>query len=104
MEPMDEFRTLQTRRAFLERSTLGVRQRTDIGSDVNSSKERCHSRYHVLPVNGGDEKTPGHTKDCEHGFHIHQFGDVRAADGTSAGGHLEVSTLEPVTSDRFCLR
>lgn len=26
--------------------------------------------------------TPG-----EHGFHIHQFGDMRAADGTSAGGH-----------------
>jgi Cu-Zn family superoxide dismutase len=24
----------------------------------------------------------------EHGFHIHQFGDVRAADGTSAGGHF----------------
>lgn len=23
-----------------------------------------------------------------HGFHIHQFGDCRAADGTSAGGHF----------------
>ncbi len=23
----------------------------------------------------------------EHGFHIHMYGDVRAADGTSAGGH-----------------
>lgn len=27
--------------------------------------------------------TPG-----EHGFHIHQFGDLRSNDGTSAGGHF----------------
>jgi superoxide dismutase, Cu-Zn family len=26
-------------------------------------------------------------KPGEHGFHIHQFGDVRSADGSSAGGH-----------------
>lgn len=26
-------------------------------------------------------------KPGEHGFHIHMFGDLRAADGTSAGGH-----------------
>lgn len=25
----------------------------------------------------------------EHGFHIHQFGDLRASDGTSAGGHYD---------------
>ena len=29
--------------------------------------------------------TPG-----EHGFHIHQFGDCSAPDGTSAGGHFNV--------------
>jgi Cu-Zn family superoxide dismutase len=26
-------------------------------------------------------------KPGEHGFHIHEYGDVRAPDGTSAGGH-----------------
>ncbi len=26
-------------------------------------------------------------KPGEHGFHIHQFGDLRSADGSSAGGH-----------------
>ena len=26
-------------------------------------------------------------KPGDHGFHIHMFGDLRAADGTSAGGH-----------------
>lgn len=25
----------------------------------------------------------------KHGFHIHQFGDLRAADGSSAGGHYD---------------
>ena len=25
----------------------------------------------------------------EHGFHIHEYGDCRAADGTSAGGHFD---------------
>jgi|AntRauTorcE11897_2_1112592.scaffolds.fasta_scaffold49769_1 Cu-Zn family superoxide dismutase len=27
--------------------------------------------------------TPG-----DHGFHVHQFGDIRKSDGTSAGGHF----------------
>lgn len=25
----------------------------------------------------------------EHGFHVHQYGDLRAPDGTSAGGHFD---------------
>lgn len=29
-----------------------------------------------------------------HGFHIHQFGDCRAPDGTSAGGHYNPTGME----------
>lgn len=30
----------------------------------------------------------------EHGFHVHQYGDCRAADGTSAGGHYNPAGVE----------
>ena len=31
---------------------------------------------------------PGPTAGTEHGFHVHQYGDCSASDGTSAGGHF----------------
>lgn len=30
----------------------------------------------------------------EHGFHIHEFGDCSAADGTSAGGHFNPTAMQ----------
>lgn len=30
----------------------------------------------------------GFKPNTEHGFHVHQFGDISAADGSSAGGHF----------------
>ena len=33
-------------------------------------------------------------KPGKHGFHIHQYGDLRAADGTSAGGHFSPGERE----------
>ena len=38
---------------------------------------------HVLVTGRIRNLTPG-----EHGFHIHQFGDLRSADGKSTGGHF----------------
>jgi Cu-Zn family superoxide dismutase len=41
-------------------------------------------------VEGGVEitaKVSGFTANTEHGFHIHELGNVSAADGTSTGGH-----------------
>ncbi|MDR9366185.1 MAG: superoxide dismutase family protein [Balneolaceae bacterium] len=32
--------------------------------------------------------------EARHGFHIHQFGDCRAPDGTSAGGHFNPEDVE----------
>lgn len=33
-------------------------------------------------------KVMGLEPDSKHGFHIHEFGDISSADGTSAGGHF----------------
>lgn len=38
----------------------------------------------------------------EHGFHIHEFGDLRASDGTSAGGHYSPEGHEHGGSDDDC--
>lgn len=35
-----------------------------------------------------DAQVSGLKPDSEHGFHIHEFGDVSSPDGTSAGGHF----------------
>lgn len=45
-----------------------------------SSRVRCLVKISALVRN----LTPG-----LHGFHIHQFGDIRANDGTSTGGHFK---------------
>lgn len=36
----------------------------------------------------------GLDQEMRHGFHIHQFGDCRAPDGTSAGGHFNPESVE----------
>lgn len=45
-----------------------------------------------LVQQGEDLKITGKVRNLspgKHGFHIHMFGDLRAADGTSAGGHFD---------------
>lgn len=44
-----------------------------------------------LVQQGEDVKITGKVRNLtpgEHGFHIHEYGDLRASDGTSAGGHF----------------
>lgn len=35
----------------------------------------------------------------EHGFHVHEFGDLRAPDATSAGGHYNPTNMEKHAGD-----
>lgn len=49
-----------------------------------------HGIVRFIPVSGGLRITAdlqGLVPDSSHGFHIHQYGDCTAADGSSAGGH-----------------
>lgn len=52
------------------------------GNDVSGhvTLSRAGDGIHVMAEISGLSEGP-------HGFHIHEFGDCRAADGTSAGGH-----------------
>ncbi len=53
------------------------------GNKVRGSL-RLTQKGDSLRINGKvSNLTPG-----EHGFHIHQFGDMRGTDGTAAGGHF----------------
>lgn len=52
------------------------------GNEVHGTLVLTQQDNHVAVVGKVTGLTPG-----RHGFHIHEFGDLRAADGISAGGH-----------------
>ncbi|MFD2531492.1 superoxide dismutase family protein [Gracilimonas halophila] len=52
-------------------------------SDVSGSVTFTDTENGVAVSGNFEGLTPGN-----HGFHIHEFGDCRADDGTSAGGHF----------------
>jgi len=54
-------------------SVSGVVTFTDLGEGG------VRVRAHVTGLNAGQK----------HGFHLHEFGDARSSDGTSAGGHYD---------------
>lgn len=66
-----------------QHSLIAVLEPTE-GNDVEG---------HVTFTKSGDgvtieAKVGGLEPNSRHGFHIHEFGDISAADGTSAGGHF----------------
>ncbi len=63
-------------------AAIAVIQGTE-GNDVSG-----HVRF--TPVDGGVRiraEIHGLNPDSHHGIHIHEYGDISATDGTSAGGH-----------------
>lgn len=53
------------------------------GNKVSGTLLLTQQKGYVLVKGTVQGLTPG-----DHGFHIHMFGDLRAADGMSAGGHF----------------
>ncbi|MEO5917209.1 MAG: superoxide dismutase family protein [Luteolibacter sp.] len=69
----------------------GLRLVTELIAVVNpTSGSKVNGTVTFTKVKGGVEvtaKISGLEPNSDHGFHIHDFGNVTAADGTSAGGH-----------------
>lgn len=53
------------------------------GNDVSGTVTFTKTAEGIKVVADVTDLTPG-----KHGFHVHEFGDCSAADGTSAGGHF----------------
>ncbi|MEX0725307.1 MAG: superoxide dismutase family protein [Planctomycetaceae bacterium] len=67
----------------IPKAAVVVLQPTE-GYEVQGTLTLSHEKNGVRIRGRVTGLTPG-----EHGFHIHEFGDLRAPDGTSAGGHFD---------------
>jgi Cu-Zn family superoxide dismutase len=67
----------------LPKKAVCILQATE-GNDVTGTLTLDEMEDHVHISGEVKGLTPG-----EHGFHIHMFGDLRAPDGASAGGHFD---------------
>ena len=59
------------------------------GNTVSGQVTFTHTDEGVLIEARIEGLTPG-----KHGFHIHQFGDITASDGTSSGGHFNPAGVD----------
>ena len=64
-------------------------QGNSAGGEVTFTQEADGVR-----VTGNFSGVPFKMNDTKHGFHIHEFGDLTTADGTSAGGHFNPTSAE----------
>lgn len=93
-------------------SEMEMETETDIGTDVVQTQPEIEKATAVISPTEGNQTTgvavftatdqgvrveltvTGLGTESRHGFHIHQYGDCRAPDGTSAGGHYNPSNEE----------
>lgn len=78
--------------ALAEKAVAVIEAKNDSGiAGVLMLTQKTDGKKTTVEVQGD---ITGLAPDSTHGFHVHQFGDCSAADGTSAGGHFNPRDMQ----------